>query len=374
MTKNLICDIESLADVNKIGASQLSVPASREERWENFLDEHEATWCDEAEPEPEPKPEPKPGNEPEPPLIEDWRDEVLCADTRIDLPPLKPIVSPILNGGETIIIYAKTGMGKSWFALEMAKVISEGGTFLGRYSVETPRRVLYIDGEMGIRTFQERLDKLKINNEYFRYRTCDFPLTCKALDFARTEFQNILIRYVDWLNSEVVFLDNLTTLYITDKTNQQESWAIMQSFILRLRNSGLAVVIVDHAGKGDGFGPRGTSAKTDIMQTVIELQKPASYRDEEGARFNVFFRKHRNFLGPDARPFEAWFTSDGWLIGEVEAENADAETKSKDVAFSMFDEGKTPKEVIGVLGQSKKSSVYGWHKEWEKMKEAESPD
>ena len=156
----------------------------------------------------------------------------------------------------------------------------------------------------------------------------------------------------------------MTTLYIADKTNQQESWAIMQSFILRLRNSGLAVVIVDHSGKGVGLGPRGTSAKTDIMQTVIELETPVDYKDEDGARFNVHFRKHRNFFGDDAKPFEAWLTENGWEIGDVKEAPKPDRASDKEKAFSMFDEGKSVKDVLDELGKPP-STVYRWHAEWE---------
>ncbi|MGN1273747.1 MAG: AAA family ATPase, partial [Thermoguttaceae bacterium] len=160
MKKDLICDIKSSDDVAKIGARPLEAPADS--------DDEKAPFPSSLKTFPESglgasdsranlkggsldggKLEAQEGEER--PLIEDWRNEVLSADTRIDLPPLKPILSPILNEGEAMIIYAKTGVGKSWFAMEMGKVIAEGGSFLGRYSVETPRRVFYVDGEMGVR-------------------------------------------------------------------------------------------------------------------------------------------------------------------------------------------------------------------------------
>lgn len=373
MKKDLICDIKSSDDVAKIGARPLEAPADSDDEKVPFpgsLKTFPESGLGASDSRANLKGGSLDGGKleaqegEERPLIEDWRNEVLSADTRIDLPPLKPILSPILNEGEAMIIYAKTGVGKSWFAMEMGKVIAEGGSFLGRYSVETPRRVFYVDGEMGVRPFQDRLDKMKVHTGNLKYKTCDFPNDCKPWDFAKEEFQNALIRCVKEFQSDVAFLDNLTTLYFADKTNQQESWIIMQSFILRLRNSGLAVVIVDHSGKGVGLGPRGTSAKTDIMQTVIELETPVDYKDEDGARFNVHFRKHRNFFGDDAKPFEAWLTENGWKISDVKEAPKPDRASDKEKAFSMFDEGKSVQEVLDELGKPQ-STVYRWHAEWE---------
>ncbi|UQZ88834.1 hypothetical protein C4J81_06325 [Deltaproteobacteria bacterium Smac51] len=68
-------------------------------------------------------------------------------------------------------------------------------------------------------------------------------------------------------------------------------------------------MIVHHAGKnGD---QRGTSAKEDIMDTVINLRRAKDYQTEEGARFEVHLTKARGVSGPEARPFEAQLRDDG---------------------------------------------------------------
>ena len=50
---------------------------------------------------------------------------------------------------------------------------------------------------------------------------------------------------------------------------------------------------------------RGTSAREDIMDTVISLRRPREYSMAEGARFEVHLTKARGILGDDAKPFEA---------------------------------------------------------------------
>ena len=58
--------------------------------------------------------------------------------------------------------------------------------------------------------------------------------------------------------------------------------------------------MIHHQGKtGD---QRGTSAKEDILDTVIRLDRPKDYRSEQGARFEVHLTKAR---GISARPEQA---------------------------------------------------------------------
>ena len=45
------------------------------------------------------------------------------------------------------MVYAKRGVGKTHFALGVAYAVAAGAKFLS-WQAETPRKVLYIDGEM----------------------------------------------------------------------------------------------------------------------------------------------------------------------------------------------------------------------------------
>ncbi len=93
----------------------------------------------------------------------------------------------------------------------------------------------------------------------------------------------------------------------------------MQTWLLDLRRRGMAVLLVHHAGKsGD---QRGTSAREDIMDTVISLRRPTTYSVAEGARFEVHLTKARGIVGEDAMPFEVHLRSEGnqliWDVNEL---------------------------------------------------------
>jgi putative DNA primase/helicase len=101
----------------------------------------------------------------------------------------------------------------------------------------------------------------------------------------------------------VLFADNISTLVRSGKENEAEGWLPIQSWALRHRRQGRAVILLHHAGKGGA--QRGTSKREDILDAVISLRHPADYSPDQGARFELHFEKCRGFYGDGAQPFEA---------------------------------------------------------------------
>ena len=59
------------------------------------------------------------------------------------------------------MIYAIRGIGKTWFALQMANAVATGDHFL-MWKAKKPSEVLYIDGEMPLKLLKDRITQ--INN------------------------------------------------------------------------------------------------------------------------------------------------------------------------------------------------------------------
>jgi putative DNA primase/helicase len=108
---------------------------------------------------------------------------------------------------------------------------------------------------------------------------------------------------------KLLILDSISTLCQTgDATeNDAASWDAVQTWLLKLRRQGLAVLLVNHGGK-DGR-QRGTSKREDVLDQVVLLQHPTDYRPSEGARFEVHLEKGRQVKGELAQPFEATLAS-----------------------------------------------------------------
>jgi DNA-binding transcriptional ArsR family regulator len=223
------------------------------------------------------------------------------------IPKPQPILAPWLLRQGLTMLYAWRGVGKTHAALGIAHAVASGETFLG-WKAPQPRRVLYLDGEMPASAMQERLQAMMATSE------ADFdPENLRILtpdlqdrpmpDLATVEGQALIDSIRD--GAELIVVDNLSTLARETGANENDSdsWRGVQAWALRQRQQGVAVLFVHHSGKGGA--QRGTSKREDVLDAVLELKRPGDYQEEQGARFEVHFRKARHFHGPEANPFEA---------------------------------------------------------------------
>jgi hypothetical protein len=269
----------------------------------------------------------------------------------LELPPRKTVVAPWLREKGLVMVYSPRGVGKTLFGLTSAYAIAVGARFL-RFSINGPRKVLYIDGEMPAQTMQERLAAI-VNGfaeqpptpQHFRILISD--LSENGLpDLATPDGQAWIDTQVG--EAEVIFLDNISTLVRSGKENEAEAWLPIQSWALRHRRAGRAIVFFHHAGKGGA--QRGTSRREDVLDTVISLRHPRNYSPDQGCRFELHYEKCRGFYGNDARSFEAKYEVRAGAAMWTRTEIADAERAR--VVAAMQD-GMSIREAAEALGMPK---------------------
>ena len=267
------------------------------------------------------------------------------------MPPLEFIVRPIINERSLNMIYANRGVGKTHVGLELAYVVATGSTLFGRWTAEKPRKVLYLDGEMTIQNIQERLCHIISRHnaeppdaDYFRILTPDLQGDDPMPNFATEEGQRLLEPHLEGI--EFLVIDNIVTLCRSKRPNEEDSWLPIQEWALRLRRKGTAVLFIHHTSKGGQ--QRGTSAKEDILDTVIKLEHPKDYTMELGTCFEVHYTKARNFFGSDAESFEARLNNNAklWEVTPVETKNADKVRELAESGFSQI-------EIANELGVTK---------------------
>ena len=224
-----------------------------------------------------------------------------------DIPPREPLLDPVFTVQSLNMVYAFRGIGKTHFALSCAHAVASGGGVFGRWFAPTPARVLYIDGEMPEVTLKERLKSIALGTDsditdpdFLRILTPDEQEAAMP-NLATREGQEAIEPFLDGVR--LVVVDNLATLARTGKSNDEDSWIPVQGWLLALRRRGISVLLVHHANKSGS--QRGTVAKEDILDTVIELKRPGNYQPGEGARFEVHFSKARGLYGEAVEPFEA---------------------------------------------------------------------
>ncbi len=238
------------------------------------------------------------------------------------LPERDYLLHPVIPEQGIVMLVAKRGIGKTFTALHMSLSVA-GGLSLFNWHAPKARRVLYVDGEMPAISMQELLAALATGMAAPPHAMQNFSIITPDMqsrpmpDLATTYGQQALEPFLAGV--DLLVLDNLATLCRTGKENESQSWTPMQTWLLDLRRRGMAVLLVHHAGKsGD---QRGTSAREDIMDTVISLRRPTTYSVAEGARFEVHLTKARGIVGEDAMPFEVHLRSEGiqliWDVNEL---------------------------------------------------------
>jgi hypothetical protein len=269
-------------------------------------------------------------------------------------PEREMILHPIIPRQGLCMLHAPRGVGKTFVALSIAYAVATGGKAL-RWSTPKPTRVLFIDGEMPGKMLQERVaaliagnDEEPPDNDYLRILTPDMQDGAMP-NLATGEGQEAVKPFLEGV--DLVVIDNLVSLTRYGRSNDEESWFPVQSWLLELRRKGLSVLMIHHQGKGGD--QRGTSAKEDILDTVIRLDRPGDYRNEQGARFEVRLTKARGIYGDEAKPFEAQLFAEGqtltWTIRDIE----DVELEQ---LRRLLDDGYTIRDAAEEIGISKSAA------------------
>ena len=270
---------------------------------------------------------------------------------KLDLPERKTLFGPWLPEQGLVMAFSATGMGKTFFALNVAYAVATAGAYLGWQATER-QKVLYLDGEMPARTMQDRARAIAGGeppedlNDWFQVITPDLQEGVMP-DLSTAEGQARIEPHLAGV--KLVVVDHISAFCRTGVENEAESWLPMQAWILGLRRRGISVLLIHHAGKG-GM-QRGTSRREDVLDTVIQLKRPKDYEPEDGARFEVHFTKHRGFTGEDAAPIEAKLTVDG--LGRARWEVIDLGDKLTEEIRELNAEGLSLRDIAKRLGVTK---------------------
>jgi putative DNA primase/helicase len=283
--------------------------------------------------------------------------ETLVTDDLLDLveadiEPREYLLSPILMEQGAVEVVGYRGVGKSLVAMGSALAVAGGGPFL-RWKTDRPRKTLLIDGEMPGKVLRERSRAALAGAQprpargFIRLVSMDRQRLGFSLNLADPSHQALVEAEID--DAELLILDNISTL-VRDchDDNAVEAWRAMQPWLLHLRRKGLTVLLVHHASRGGGG--RGTSAREDILDVVVELRRPANYEPSQGARFEVHLTKARGVFGADAKPFEARLeTRDGvdhWSCEDIRDPEFEA-------IRDLSKRGRSVREIAAEAGLSK---------------------
>ncbi len=277
-------------------------------------------------------------------------------------PPRKHLMSPWLPEKGVAMVYAGRGVGKTFFALHVACSVASGQDLMG-WNVPDPASVLYIDGEMPAVAMKERLEEMIAASDYSLQAGIDFITNdeqdddSELFNLADPEWQDILdVKLKAKPEIKLIIVDNIVTVCRGIKEGDNNDWAdTVQPWALRMRKAGRTVLFVHHTGKsGD---QRGGSGKEDILDTSLQLKHPSDYEPEQGARFEVHFKKNRGFQGDEAKSILVQLKN-----GAFEAQPLDNDLEAR--VAELVAGGLSTRSIAEELGisQSKASRLSRKHK------------
>jgi len=240
-------------------------------------------------------------------------------------PPRHLVIDPWLRSGESALIWAGSGVGKTMLTLSLALAISGGGK-VWEWTCRTPRRTLIVDGEMHLQDLQERLkmlsgsavtdlDLAKVGENLSLIARQDQKPTSTFFDVTDEEHQIELLRRCKNDKIDVLIIDNLSTVAdgLQDE-NDATAFRCVQSFLLRMKQAGITTILVHHARK-DGQEPRGSTALATTFEAILGLKKP-SVPVHGKASFVASFSKFRAQGGASTTPRTWTLEEDGWTVKE----------------------------------------------------------
>jgi len=269
----------------------------------------------------------------------------------------KTLLTPWLPERGLALLHGPRGAGKSFLAMSAAYTVASGGSFLG-WTATAPQGVIYVDGEMPSDALQERLQGIILGADA-EIKKGSLKLLCADQNYEG--LPNLTTpKGQQWLEQEakgcqLIVLDNIATL-IGLPENDQEHWKPIQDWLLHLRRMGFSVLLIHHQGKRAG-NQRGSSAREDVVDTVISLTLPGEHIIEDGCAVHIEFQKSRNFWGADAAPLDAKLLPPE--DGAIRWERFEADKEQKSKAVELKKEGKTQREIAEQLGVHQ-STVSRW--------------
>jgi hypothetical protein len=168
------------------------------------------------------------------------------------------LFEPILEAGTVNALFGRPGVGKSLITLEMTMTIARGG-----------RPVVYIDDENRIQDTVERLKAFSCRPEeldkLFMYSFAGLP----ALD--TPEGGQHLAALADRHEAALVVLDTTSRMVGGDENAATTYLQLYRCALVPLKSRGVTVLRLDHPGKDDSRGQRGSSAKLGDIDTLWKL-------------------------------------------------------------------------------------------------------
>jgi energy-coupling factor transporter ATP-binding protein EcfA2 len=258
--------------------------------------------------------------------------------------PRSPVVSPWLERGSAVLVWGPTGVGKSYFAQTLALTIATGGSLpnLG-WRTESTGKVLWFDGEQGLRTAQARARQLvasngrspiavppdvlaaaeqgKLDRNLVYRNKVVRPEHCPDIGVA--ENRQTIEKVVKDGQFDLVIFDNIMVLATVESWDDAAALADLSSWFNYMAKRRNCAVIVMHHAKKDGSSYNGSARIGQDFEVIASLQPirgsiPPSFAQIGPAFVFEFLKMRDQPPGWNAEPLNMVLCADGWRTFERE--------------------------------------------------------
>ncbi|WP_294532606.1 AAA family ATPase [uncultured Rhodoblastus sp.] len=263
-----------------------------------------------------------------PPITKAMRANLLVSSwVKRKLPPRDFLLGDLLCTTSRWLIFGETGVGKTLVSLEMAGAIAAGQSFL-KWEGRRPARVIYLDGEMPIETFKERMELVakRYGEDIALYGYNRDDLGDEEMPPLNTEAgQAWLLREIEAIKPDIIFFDSIMCL-LGGNMSEEDSWAPVKMLARQITGRRIAQVWLHHTGH-DATKGYGTKTREWEMDTVLSLSKVD--RDDDDSAIRTEFKKNRLRTPANAAQFAPLTIKRGEDDWSVEAATRTATGKEK---------------------------------------------
>ena len=211
-----------------------------------------------------------------------------CADAFREQPDIKYIVKGMIEEGTATCVWGDSGAGKTYFMLTLGICIAAGIPFMDRDT--TQMTVLYIDEEMGWRTFERRVRQvcngLGLKEE--NLKKLPFYYTCSnSYNFKMPADVNNALEKAKKLGAKLAFIDALVDVMEGDENSVKDIRPIFNNLKTFLANE--IGYFINHHSIKNGNDYRGSSSIKGFVDNLINIDAQKSTNN-----FTVKFDKTRD--------------------------------------------------------------------------------
>jgi hypothetical protein len=219
----------------------------------------------------------------------------------LSIPPRKKHWGSYIQSNQTGMIYGERGGGKTWQAMGIAVSIATRSEFLGNKPGKA-RRVIYLDGEMDLVTFQQRMRQICESQgvepppDLKVFTPESFTDLLPSINTA--EGQKLIDKMIgtDW---DVLLVDNYSA-WSSDGRETAEAWAPFMRWMLGHKRAGRTVIVIHHSGKAGK--QRGSSKHEDALDWSINLLPDKKGPQDGALRFTLVWEKARHLASNEIAP------------------------------------------------------------------------